>query len=306
MQGQVVDWILANLLEMSNWIDELPLRTDPQRFGNLTFRDWGKRLEEVSFFLPPCQLGKSMTQRAASMHERILARCPPDLAPELLHHFKTSFGSFTRIDYGTGHELAFFAYLCLLVSCGAMPSSDDTLRLLVSRVYVQYLHLCLKLQKVYRLEPAGSKGVWGLDDFQFLSYLFGSSQLLDINAPPRISSIAQHVAQTDPRAQSNLFFLSLSHVHALKSGPFYEHSPVLYNISQTVPSWAKVHKGLEKMYAKEVLEKWPVVQHFYFGRYLSWTDAGTGKDLPVNLAASEARQETDTSAFAGTKAPWAI
>ncbi len=33
--------------KLDQWIDEIPPLPTPQRFGNLAFRTWGKRLEEV-------------------------------------------------------------------------------------------------------------------------------------------------------------------------------------------------------------------------------------------------------------------
>lgn len=44
-------------------------------------------------------------------------------------------------------------------------------------VFSEYMTLARLLQKTYRQEPAGSQGVWALDDFQFVPFIWGAMQL---------------------------------------------------------------------------------------------------------------------------------
>lgn len=44
---QEVTKTIEMLDELERWIEEAPPRGEPQRFGNLAFRDWGKIVEEV-------------------------------------------------------------------------------------------------------------------------------------------------------------------------------------------------------------------------------------------------------------------
>lgn len=87
-----------------------------------------------------------------------------------------SFGNDTRIDYGTGHEMAFAMFLLCLFKIEALKDADT--KTVAVKVFNEYLKLARKLQTVYKMEPAGSHGVWSLDDYQFLPFIFGSGQLL--------------------------------------------------------------------------------------------------------------------------------
>ncbi|SCZ87665.1 BZ3500_MvSof-1268-A1-R1_Chr2-2g05131 [Microbotryum saponariae] len=291
---------IASIVEFLNrsasWVDEIPLEKSPQRFGNQAFRKWLAKLKE---------------QHEPALSKSLLSDAQMPVLAELSYHFLSSFGSGQRLDYGTGHELSFLFYILILRLIGVL--SEDHEPSIVLDLFVAYLGVVRKLQKVYRLEPAGSKGVWGLDDHQHLNYLWGASQL-QAHPTLRPSSILTP-STIEPEAPSYLFLSSILHVNQLKRGPFSEHSPMLHTIASTVPNWGKVVQGLLKMYKVEVMGKVPVVQHVRFGRVLSWTDWETGVVLESSRSGEEGidgegegeegeaeGEEKDQ----GTKAPWLL
>ena len=99
----------------------------------------------------------------------------------------TSFGNASRVDYGTGHETMFVCFLLCLEAIGLLNKSDHGV--IVTRVFSKYVSIVRMLQTKYwcvwnslisfvgiifrmcnRLEPAGSRGAWGLDDYCFLPF----------------------------------------------------------------------------------------------------------------------------------------
>ncbi|GAA6035687.1 hypothetical protein JCM8097_004971 [Rhodosporidiobolus ruineniae] len=301
-ESEATKELVRFLQEFKAWVAEVPLQSTPQRFGNKAFRDWVKRVKEAEPALSSSLLSHSPLPPATTAL----------LRPELAFHLLTSLGSPQRLDYGTGHELSFLSFLCVLLRAGVFSAEDEPA--LVTRVFEAYLEAVREAQRVFRLEPAGSKGVWGLDDHQHLSYLFGASQLID-HPTLRPSSIPN--PPTPAQSAQSLLHSSLAHLHTLKHGPFFEHSPLLHQISTTVPTWTKVTKGLWEMYKAEVLGKLPVVQHFRFGAGLPWTDVETGQALP-STGDGRADDEDDVgedgvggdelAALSGpalTPAPWA-
>ncbi|KAK7852361.1 serine/threonine-protein phosphatase 2a activator 2 [Quercus suber] len=70
---------------------------------------------------------------------------------DIVPYFIDSFRNSSRIDYGTGHETNFAAWLYWLARLGVIKEEDY--HAVVARVFVKYLELMRKLQLVYCLEP---------------------------------------------------------------------------------------------------------------------------------------------------------
>lgn len=245
----IVEKMLAFLAKMSAWIDEIPPLQQPMRFGNKAFRTWVEKIEASG----------------VSLMEEILPENLKEAAPELAAYFCASLGNKIRIDYGTGHETAFGAWLYCFPVLGLVTKEDYPA--LALRVFFSYIKLTRKFQKVYGLEPAGSHGVWSLDDHHFLIFYFGSAQLRGHKfITPKSLKDRATVEEFYPKY---MYIDAIHNIYVNKNGPFSEHSPTLDSIMNVI-HWEKVNGGMMKMYKAEVLGKFPVMQHFLFGNIIPY------------------------------------
>ncbi|KAK5131220.1 hypothetical protein LTR08_001189 [Meristemomyces frigidus] len=312
---------LRTLLEaFTALLERAPPSTGPRRFGNVAFRDWSRLAEEEAASLLQTHLTETILRHSNNDPETTAS-----LIDELKAYLLGSFGSAQRLDYGTGHELSFLAFLGCLWKLSAFEDGEE--RAIVMGVVQPYLKLTRTLILTYTLEPAGSHGVWGLDDHCFAPYIFGSAQLgppIDPTAytvpvptegslpsAPPASSVAKRDMVADYKDR-NMYFSAIQFIFDVKKGAFWEHSPILYDISGIKAGWGKINKGMLKMYAAEVLAKFPVVQHFPFGSLFGWE---RDPQAAVRARSLHAQQQpvapksqdapSSSGGGVGTAAPWA-
>ena len=284
------------LWKLDHIIDEVPPDPGPRRFGNASFKKWYQTLEERTSDLLKTHLPESTLN---SPHDSGVTA-----ESELSSYFLGSFGSPQRLDYGSGHELSFLAFLgCIWKLGGFNPPNESSSpgnkeRAIVLGLMVPYLSLIHRLILTYTLEPAGSHGVWGLDDHSFIPYILGSAQNGPAISPadqipiegshpnaPDPADVAKLTA-VDRQRHKNMYFGAIGFIHDVKKGPFWEHSPMLYDISGIRAGWAKINKGMLKMYNAEVLSKFPVVQHFRFGSLFSFDPDPNAPPPPASVHAA--------------------
>ena len=321
--GQTVLHLRSLLNDLQRLIEEAPPDPGPRRFGNASFRKWYELVEDRT----PALLRQYLPLDSFPVKNASEATAHNELSSYLLG----SFGSPQRLDYGTGHELSFLAFLGAIWKLDGFQASrpGEAERQIVLGVIVPYLDLIRQLIQTYTLEPAGSHGVWGLDDHSFLPYIFGSAQygpaISDTDPTPTEGSLANvpdpadvsKATAVERERGTNMYFGAVGFIYDVKKGPFWEHSPMLYDISGVRAGWAKINKGMLKMYNAEVLSKFPVVQHFRFGSLFSWERDPNAVAPPASVHASNQPLKTKTSSAtqyptrtprpsqAGTAAPWA-
>jgi len=218
--------VVRALSLMKAWTNEFPAREQRMRYGNTAFRDWHARLQENALELTRGILAAASGAGGEGMAE--------GMADEASAYLAEAFGNATRIDYGTGHELSFVAFLFCLDRAGALGTSaapadrhnrgpgaecsdrgheagdvaagtatdgcistpttgtsvgtagdgeETALAAVADVIFAEYLEVTRLIQTQYWLEPAGSHGVWGLDDYSFLPFLWGAAQLVRHASP---------------------------------------------------------------------------------------------------------------------------
>ncbi|TKA65055.1 hypothetical protein B0A49_09606, partial [Cryomyces minteri] len=115
--------------------------------------------------------------------------------------------------------------------------------------------------------------------------------------------------------ETNMYFSAIGFIYDVKKGPFWEHSPILFDISGIRAGWAKINKSMLKMYNAEVLAKFPVIQHFPFGSFQpkpkeqfivpQQTKTGLRNPTQEGVKPPWAAVGAQVAPFVGTAAPWA-
>ncbi|KAI5181173.1 serine/threonine-protein phosphatase 2A activator [Nematocida sp. AWRm80] len=161
IEGNIIDrgTILDKIISL---INNTPIeQSQENRYGNKAFVVLMNKLDGCVVEIINSIPAKYSTASLNSSAVKILSE-----------YLINSFGNRTRIDYGTGHELNYFCFLIVLNKLNVIGVND------IFTLLKEYFTIVRTLILKYKLEPAGSRGAWGIDDYQLLPFLFGTSEIL--------------------------------------------------------------------------------------------------------------------------------
>lgn len=157
------------------------------------------------------------------------------------------FGSYGRLDYGTGHELNCICWFVCFVRLQILGTVEDMINLIL-RVFPKYMEICFNMQNIYTLEPAGSHGAWSVDDYNLLPFVFGSSELTapdgeqteifnecDIKSVFNRDLVAKY-------KDSNLYMRIIHNINTVKSYELHINSPFISELhAKPMMTWKKLN-----------------------------------------------------------------
>jgi serine/threonine-protein phosphatase 2A activator len=113
----IVQNLAALLQKLGDVIDEAPPDPGPRRFGNISFRKWHQIVTQ--------RISKLLDEHIPAQILSLGAPEEVSAKAEIETYLLGSFGSSQRLDYGTGHELSFLAFLGCLWKLGAFANTED-------------------------------------------------------------------------------------------------------------------------------------------------------------------------------------
>ncbi|KAH0795903.1 serine/threonine-protein phosphatase 2A activator-like [Histomonas meleagridis] len=239
----IIDALLNSLGKVREILNSVEPLKQPMRYGNRAFRIFLSIVHEKR-----AEILKDVTDNW-----------------EAHDYFVQSFGSWTRIDYGTGHEFNFLAFITSLAVLNLITPEDGPA--IVFDVFWDYWNLHTEIKAKYHQEPAGSHGAWSIDDYVYLPFLFGSSQLINNPDITPANVIDPNIAHNNRNDYA--YCRWIDYINHEKFGSFAEHSRMLYSL-RNLPHFVKLNGGMIKMYQGEIMDRFLVVQHFRFGTLLKW------------------------------------
>jgi serine/threonine-protein phosphatase 2A activator len=101
-------------------IEEAPPDTGPRRFGNVSFRKWYEILNTRVRDLLIAHLPDSVLNFGVDTTSNV------SVLDELTPYLLGGFGSSQRLDYGTGHELSFLAFIGCIWKLGGFTATNSS------------------------------------------------------------------------------------------------------------------------------------------------------------------------------------